>query len=88
MSTTGRFRSDLIAAAAKVAREPVPVAAAAPGTPATPYGNWLDRMQRTRGRHAAIAQNLYTWSNYKNWADKVRDSWDETAGGPDSKRGK
>ena len=29
-------------------------------------------MQRTRGRHAAITHNLYTWSNYKSWADKVR----------------
>ena len=76
MSTTGRFRNDLIAAAAGAAREP---AAAAPvaATGATPYANWLDRMQRTRGRHAAITKNLYTWSNYKNWADKVRDNWDE-----------
>jgi hypothetical protein len=58
----------------------------APGTPREPatgnptggadaYANWLDRMQRARARQAAITRNLYTWSNYKNWADQVRDSW-------------
>ena len=39
------------------------------------YANWLDRMQRARARQAAITRNLYTWSNYKSWADQVRDSW-------------
>jgi hypothetical protein len=39
------------------------------------YAIWLDRMQRARARQAAITRNLYTWSNYKNWADQVRDSW-------------
>lgn len=83
MSTTGRFRNDLIAAAAGAAREPAAASpVAAPG--ATPYANWLDRMQRTRGRHAAITKNLYTWSNYKNWADRVRDNWDEGATRNDS----
>jgi len=38
-------------------------------------------MQRARGRHAAITKNLYTWSNYKNWADRMRDSWDDTQPG-------
>ena len=33
--------------------------------------------QRTRGRHAAITKNLYTWSSYKHWADKVKGSWEE-----------
>jgi hypothetical protein len=33
-------------------------------------------MQRARARHAAITKNLYTWSNYKNWADKMRDNWE------------
>jgi hypothetical protein len=49
-----------------------------PGNPtggADAYANWLDRMQRARARQAAITRNLYTWSNYKNWADQVRDSW-------------
>jgi hypothetical protein len=40
------------------------------------YGSWLDRMQRARTRHAAITRNLYTWSNYKNWADQVKGSWE------------
>ncbi len=43
---------------------------------ADPYSSWLDRMQRARARHAAITKNLYTWSNYKTWADKMRDSWE------------
>jgi hypothetical protein len=42
-----------------------------------PYAHWLDRMQRARARHAAITKNLYTWSNYKNWADRMKDSWDD-----------
>jgi hypothetical protein len=32
-------------------------------------------MKRARARQAAITRNLYTWSNYKSWADQVRDSW-------------
>jgi hypothetical protein len=32
-------------------------------------------MQRARARHAAITKNLYTWSNYKNWAERMRDSF-------------
>jgi hypothetical protein len=32
-------------------------------------------MQRSRTRHAAITRNLYTWSNYKSWADKMRIDW-------------
>ena len=43
------------------------------------YAAWLERMQRTRGRHAAITKNLYTWSNYKHWADKVKGSWGRRA---------
>jgi len=45
-------------------------------------------MQRARARQAAITRNLYTWSNYKNWADQVRDSWaatDSTAPGGSGK---
>ena len=48
-----------------------------PADAADPYANWLDRMQRARARHAAITKNLYTWSNYKNWADKMRDNWED-----------
>jgi hypothetical protein len=84
MSTTGRFRNDLIAAAASAVRDPVTGAPVVVPNAATPYGNWLDRMQRTRGRHAAITKNLYTLSNYKNWADRVRDTWEEPAAGRDA----
>jgi hypothetical protein len=41
------------------------------------YSNWLNRIQKTGGRHAAITRNLYSWNNYKNWADKVRNSWED-----------
>ena len=29
------------------------------------------------GRHAAITNSLYSWHSYKNWAEKVRVSWEE-----------
>jgi hypothetical protein len=45
-------------------------------------------MQRARTRHAAITKNLYTWSNYKNWADRMKDSFaDEPAGKPEAGNG-
>lgn len=78
MRTTGRFRNDLIAAAGTT--RDTGAVTPAPTTAGTPYANWLDRMQRTRSRHAAITRNLYTWSSYKNWAERVRDSWDEGVG--------
>jgi len=55
------------------------------GGGADAYANWLDRMQRARARQAAITRNLYTWSNYKSWADQVRGSWDANDGpGPNT----
>jgi hypothetical protein len=83
MSSTGRFRTDIIAAAGVTRDPPVPPVATPGGNGATgpangsPYANWADRMQRTRGRHAAITRNLYTWSSYKNWTEKVKDSWQD-----------
>ena len=47
----------------------------APPSGAEAYARWLEHMQRTRTRHAAITRNLYTWSNYKSWADKMRIDW-------------
>lgn len=46
------------------------------------YARWLEHMQRTRTRHAAITRNLYSWSNYKSWAEKMRHDWqtEETKG--------
>ena len=41
------------------------------------YTSWLNRAKGA-GRHAAITRNLNSWSNYKNWADKVRGSFDKT----------
>jgi len=73
MSSNDRGRGD-----APGAQREVPPAGAPTGADA--YANWLDRMQRARARQAAITRNLYTWSNYKNWADQVRDSWAATDG--------
>jgi hypothetical protein len=80
-SITGRFRSDMIAAAG-VGRDAVPAQPAAQGVSPSPYPNWLDRVQRSGGRHAAITKNLYSWSNYKNWADQIKNSWDPKNGKP------
>ncbi|HEV2285289.1 MAG TPA: hypothetical protein VGR80_04535 [Steroidobacteraceae bacterium] len=68
MSSSNRSRDD-----AAAAHEPP--AQGSPTAGADAYATWLDRMQRARARQAAITRNLYTWSNYKNWADQVRDSW-------------
>lgn len=55
----------------------IPVAAGATPTPTdSDFVNWSERMQRARGRHAAITRNLYTWSSYKNWAERVKSDWD------------
>jgi hypothetical protein len=32
---------------------------------------------KTGGRHSAITNNLYNWHSYKNWADKIRGTWEE-----------
>ncbi len=41
------------------------------------FGNPLKRGPKVGGRHAAITTDLYSWHNYKNWADKMRGSWEE-----------
>lgn len=51
---------------------------------AEPFPDWIDRMQRTRGRHAAITRNLNTWSSYKSWADRMRESWDDEERQPEA----
>lgn len=75
MSSSNRSRDD-----APAGHEP---AAAGTNPPAggDAYATWLDRMQRARARQAAITRNLYTWSNYKSWADQVRDSWQNSDSG-------
>jgi len=73
MSSSDRGRGDAL-----TGRQD-PTAKSSSGADADPYANWLDRMQRARARHAAITKNLYTWSNYKSWTERVKDSWaDET----------
>lgn len=54
-----------------------------PASGQDPYGNWLERMQRARARHATITKNLQSWSNYKSWAEQVKGSWDQD---PDNKK--
>jgi hypothetical protein len=73
MSSSDRGRGD----SATGRHDAVPAGKSSSGTDADPYANWLDRMQRARARHAAITKNLYTWSNYKSWADRVKDTWDD-----------
>ena len=41
------------------------------------YTSWLNRAKGA-GRHSAITRNLNSWSTYKNWADKVRGSFDKS----------
>jgi hypothetical protein len=82
MSSSDRGRDN----APGTQREPAPAGSTTGGADA--YGNWLDRMQRARARHAAITRNLCTWTNYKNWADQVRDSWSSTDNNAPSSGGK
>lgn len=39
--------------------------------------SWLEKSQPANPRHAAITRSLYSWSNYKNWTDKVRHGWEK-----------
>jgi hypothetical protein len=41
------------------------------------YSNLLKRSEKAGGRHAAITNSLYNWHSYKNWADKIRGSWED-----------
>jgi hypothetical protein len=38
--------------------------------------SWLSRTQPANPRHATITRSLYSWSNYKNWTEKVKNSWE------------
>ena len=42
-----------------------------------PAGVATRDIYKTGGRHGAITNNLYNWHSYKNWAEKIRGSWDE-----------
>jgi hypothetical protein len=34
-------------------------------------------LSKTGGRHGAITNTLYNWHSYKNWAEKIRGSWED-----------
>jgi hypothetical protein len=56
--------------------EPTGPVVRAGNTARDPQRNWLDRTQPANPRHAAITKSLYSWSNYKSWSDKVRNTWE------------
>ena len=33
--------------------------------------------ERIHGRHAAITDNFNNWRSYKEWAEKIRSTWQE-----------
>jgi hypothetical protein len=33
--------------------------------------------ERIRGRHATITNKFNNWRSYKEWAQKIRDTWEE-----------
>ena len=74
MSSSDRGRSDAPGIRNEPATTPKPSGS---GDVPDPYSGWLDRMQRARARQAAITRNIYTWSNYKNWADRMKDSFED-----------
>jgi hypothetical protein len=39
--------------------------------------NLLKRNEKVGGRHGAITNSLYSWHSYKNWAEKMRGSWED-----------
>jgi predicted secreted protein len=78
MSSTDRGRGN-----APIKQKDPPSSPAA-AEPAEPFPQWMDRMQRARGRHAAITRNLNTWSSYKNWADRMRESWEDEEQKPEA----
>jgi hypothetical protein len=34
--------------------------------------------ERIRGRHATITNKINNWRSYKEWAEKIRGTWEET----------
>lgn len=79
MSATDRGRGN----APGKQKEP-PASGSTAAEPAEPFPDWVDRVQRARGRHAAITRNLNTWSSYKSWADRMRESWEDEEPQPDA----
>jgi hypothetical protein len=51
---------------------------ARPGTGAVkPAATVSKNAERIHGRHAAITDNFNTWRSYKEWAEKIRSTWQE-----------
>jgi hypothetical protein len=63
--TPARFAKVLLGAA--------PLEAGAVKPPGTEPRN----AERIRGRHAAITNNFNNWRSYKQWAEKIRGTWEE-----------
>jgi hypothetical protein len=56
----------------------VPPGQAKPGEDAaSAAANLLKRNDKPGGRHGAITNTLYSWHSYKNWADKMRGTWED-----------
>ena len=74
-----RKSDDLMATGAHkqwTGEQPSSVVRAGSVGPETPR-NWLSRTQPANPRHATITRSLYSWSNYKNWTEKVKTSWEK-----------
>jgi hypothetical protein len=53
--------------------------AARPETGAVKSGAPVSKNEeRIRGRHAAITNKFNNWRSYKEWAEKIRGTWEET----------
>jgi hypothetical protein len=74
MSTPFRGREVPPAARQEVSAKIPPVA-----PPSDSFPDWAERAQTTHARHDAITRNLNTWSNYKNWAERMRSTWEREA---------
>ena len=70
-------RDDLLATGAHAAWVGEPGSVVRAGAPRDAQRNWLDRSTPSNPRHAAITRSLNSWSNYKSWTDKVRNTWDK-----------
>ena len=54
-----------------------PAAASTP--PAASRDGYVNLLKREKigGRHGGITNTLYSWHSYKNWADKMKGTWEE-----------
>lgn len=74
-------------------RETPPIRQDLPGTirpaaaPAGAFPDWSERMHGVKARHEAITRNLNTWSSYKSWAERMRNTWEDGAAREESPAG-